>query len=147
MVLNARDMVENDFLPNRLASACWRGPKQRMPRTTASQSLARQPSGRRRTEWDTICKAVAEGRDPWKVTMGEIMTRDPLSIDSGEAIASASQIMTEKGVRRLLVKKKGQVGEGFITSKTMLARMNDYVDKASAQISRLQTPWLLVSPS
>ncbi len=29
---------------------------------------------------------------------------------------------------------------GFITSKTMLARLNEYVDKVSSQISRLQAP-------
>jgi signal-transduction protein with cAMP-binding, CBS, and nucleotidyltransferase domain len=47
--------------------------------------------------------------------------------------------MSERGVRRLLVKDGSQV-IGFITAKTMLARMNEYVDKVSAQISRLQTP-------
>jgi CBS domain-containing protein len=83
---------------------------------------------------------VAEGWDPQKVTMGEIMSKELLSIDAGAAISSVSQIMTERGVRRLLVKDGNQV-VGFITSKTMLARMNDYVDNVSAQISRLQTPW------
>jgi len=51
-----------------------------------------------------------------------------------------SQMMTQHGIRRLIVKDGNQV-IGFITSKTMLARMNDYVDKVSAQISRLQAPW------
>ena len=48
--------------------------------------------------------------------------------------------MNEKGVRRMLV-KQGDVVVGFITSKTLLARLNEYVDRVSAQISRLQTPW------
>jgi len=52
-----------------------------------------------------------------------------------------SQLMTERGVRRLLVKDGNRV-IGFITAKTMLARMNDYIDKISAQISRLQAPLL-----
>ena len=43
------------------------------------------------------------------------------------------------GVRRLLVKEGDQV-VGFINSKTMLVRMNDYEDKISAQISRLKAP-------
>jgi len=49
--------------------------------------------------------------------------------------------MTQKGVRRLLVEEKGVV-TGVITAKVMLARMNEYVDKISSQISRLQAPWI-----
>jgi len=93
------------------------------------------------TEWDIIARIVAAGQDPQKVTMGEIMTKDLLSIEGSAPLSTVAQIMTEKGVRRLLVKDKGRV-IGFITSKTMLARMNDYVDRISAQISRLQTPML-----
>jgi len=93
------------------------------------------------TEWDILCKVVAEGVDPNNVTMGKIMTADLLSIDAGAGISEVSQLMTQKGIRRLLVREHGHV-IGFITSKTMLARMNDYVDKVSAQISRMQTPAL-----
>jgi signal-transduction protein with cAMP-binding, CBS, and nucleotidyltransferase domain len=142
MVLYARDIVEKDFLSVSASISVLEGAK--VMKTSkhgfAIVGSANQPEGKV-TEWDIICKVVAEGRDPQKVTMGEIMTGNLLSIDSGTAISAVSQIMTEKGVRRILVREKGQV-IGFITSKTMLARMNDYVDKVSAQISRLQTPWL-----
>ena len=93
------------------------------------------------TEWDIVSKVVSEGRDPRSVAMEDIMTKNLLSIDGSTPLSVVSQMMTEKGVRRLLVKEGNNV-VGFITSKTMLARMNDYVDKISAQISRLQTPWV-----
>jgi len=93
------------------------------------------------TEWDIISKVVSEGRDPRSVTMEEVMTKDLLTIDASTPLSAVSQIMTEKGVRRLLVKEGNQV-VGFITGKTMLARMNEYVDNISAQISRLQAPWV-----
>jgi CBS domain-containing protein len=93
------------------------------------------------TEWDIVSKVVSEGRDPLRVTLEEVMTKDLLTIDASTPLSVVSQMMTEKGVRRLLVKDGNKV-VGFITSKTMLARMNEYVDKISAQISRLQTPWL-----
>ena len=142
MVLYARDIVEKDFLSVPADSSVLEGAKV-MKTSKHGFAIVGSPSLPEGivTEWDIICKVVAEGRDPQRVTMGEIMTRDLLSIDSGAAISEVSQIMTERGVRRLLVKEKGQV-IGFITSKTMLARMNDYVDKVSEQISRLQTPWL-----
>jgi CBS domain-containing protein len=92
------------------------------------------------TEWDILSKVVSEGLDPVKVTLGDVMTRDLLSIDGGAGLAAVSQLMSEHGVRRLLVKEHDQV-IGYITSRTMLARMNDYVDKVSSQISLLQAPW------
>ena len=91
------------------------------------------------TEWDLVSKVLAEGWDPQKVTMGEVMTTDLLTIDGGKGISEVSSLMSERGVRRLLVKDGDHV-IGFITSKTILARMNEYVDKISSQISRLQTP-------
>jgi signal-transduction protein with cAMP-binding, CBS, and nucleotidyltransferase domain len=142
MVLYARDIVEKDFLSISAASTVLEGAKamKNSKNGFAIIGSASKPEGIV-TEWDIISKVVAEGQDPQKITMGEIMTTNLLSIDSGAAISSVSQLMTERGVRRLLVKDGNQV-IGFITSKTVLARMNDYVDRVSAQISRLQTPWL-----
>jgi CBS domain-containing protein len=142
MVLYARDIVEKDFLAVSGTVSVLEGAKEmkNSKHGFAIIGSASQPQGIV-TEWDIICKVVAEGKDPQKLTMGDIMTTDLLSIDSGAALSTVSQLMTERGVRRLLVKEGNQV-IGFITSKTMLARMNDYVDKISSQISRLQTPWL-----
>ena len=141
MVLYARDIVEKDFLALPESSTvmeCAKAMKQ-AKRGFAVIGTPDAPQGVV-TEWDILSKVVAEGADPGKVTLGEIMTREILSIDGSMALSAVSQLMSEKGVRRLIVKEKGQV-VGFITSKTMLARMNDYVDKVSTQISRLQTPW------
>ena len=140
MVLYARDIIEKDFLSISATSSVLEGAKA-MKDTRHGFAIIGTPADPQGivTEWDIIRKVVAEGRDPQGITMGEIMTKELLSIDAGAPLSAVSQIMTEKGVRRLLVKEKKQV-IGFITAKTMLARMNDYVDKISAQISRLQTP-------
>ena len=74
------------------------------------------------TEWDILSKVVAAGRDPEKVTLSEIMSSNLLSIDKDAPLSEVSQIMTERGVRRLLVKDGNQV-IGFITSKTMMASL------------------------
>lgn len=141
MVLYARDIVEKDFLSVSAVSTvleCARAMKEKK-RGFAVVGTPGAPKGIV-TEWDILSKVVAEGRDPAKLTLEEIMSKDILSINAGAGIAAVSQLMSEKGVRRLIVKDGDQV-VGYITSRTMLARMNDYVDKVSAQISRLQTPW------
>jgi CBS domain-containing protein len=140
VVLYARDIVEKGFLSISASSTVLEGARA-MKNSRHGFALIGAPAEPQGivTEWDIICKVVSEGRDPQKVTMEEIMTTGLVSIDAGAALSAVSQIMTERGVRRLLVKDGNKV-IGFITSKTMLARMNEYVDKISAQISRLQTP-------
>jgi CBS domain-containing protein len=142
MVLYARDIVEKDFLSITAESTVLQG-AELMKSSRHGFAVIGSPENPQGivTEWDIVCKVVAEGRDPRALTMGEIMTTELLSIDAGAGIASVSQLMTERGVRRLLVKDGPKV-IGFITGKTILARMNEYVDKVSTQISRLQTPWV-----
>jgi len=142
MVLYARDIVEKDFLSITGTSSVLEGAKA-MKNSKHGFAIIGTPADPLGvvTEWDIVSKVVSEGRDPRSVAMEEIMTKNLLSIDGSTPLSVVSQMMTEKGVRRLLVKEGNNV-VGFITSKTMLARMNDYVDKISAQISRLQTPWV-----
>ena len=141
MVLYARDIVEKDFLSISANSTVLEGAKAMAERKRGFAIIGTPASPQGIvTEWDILSKVVAAGWDPQRVTMAEIMTTDLLSIDSGAPLSAVSQLMSERGVRRLLVKDGANV-VGFITSKTMLARMNEYVDKVSTQISRLQAPW------
>ena len=142
MVLYARDIVEKDFLSISGTSSVLEGAKA-MKNSRHGFAIIGTPADPLGvvTEWDIISKVVSEGKDPRSVTMEEVMTKELLSIDASSPLSVVSQIMTEKGARRILVKEGNQV-VGFITSKTMLARMNEYVDKISAQISRLQAPWV-----
>ena len=141
MVLYAKDIIEKQFLVISAGSTVLEGAKamKNARRGFAVIGSSSQPQGIV-TEWDILSKVVAEGWAPQKVTWGEVMSSDLLSIDGGAPLSAVAQLMSEKGVRRLLVKDGGQV-IGFITSRTMLARMNEYVDKVSTQISRLQAPW------
>lgn len=141
MVLVARDIVEKDFLS--------------LPRNTSALDAAHQMKAKSHgyviiasgggdpegivTEWDFLAKIVAESRDSAKVTLGDIMTRDLVSVDANEGIDQVAQIMTQKGIRRVLVIKDHKV-LGVITAKTMLSRLKEYVDKVSSQIARLQSP-------
>jgi CBS domain-containing protein len=138
MVLVAKDILEKDFLS--------------MPGNTTLLDAAQQMKSSRHgfvivansegkpvgivTEWDIISKLVSEGKDPRKVKLEELMTRDLVAVDPDIGIDELSQFMTTKGIRRVLVVRDGAV-LGFITSRTVLARLKDYVDRVSTQIARL----------
>lgn len=141
MVLVAKDIVEKDFLS--------------LPKNTSALDAAHQMKAKSHgyviiasgggdpegivTEWDFLAKIVAESRDSARVTLGDIMTRDLVSVDASEGIDQVAQIMTQKGIRRVLVIKDHKV-LGVITAKTMLSRLKEYIDKVSSQIARLQSP-------
>lgn len=141
MVLYAKDIVEKDFVSLSAEGSVLEGSRA-MKSAHRGFAIIGSPGNPQGvvTEWDIVSKVVAEGKDPKVVTLGEVMSSDLVSIDAGEALSAVAQRMSEKGVRRLLVKDGNEV-VGFITSKTMLRRMNEYVDKISTQISRLQSPW------
>lgn len=143
MVLLAKDIVEKDFLS--------------LPRGTTALEAAKQMKSSRHgfviivgadgrpegivTEWDYLSKLVAEGKDPSKIRLEEIMSTDLVAVKPDDGIDFVSQMMSERGIRRVLVIQGGKV-LGVITSRTVLARLKDYVDRVSSQIARLQTPKL-----
>jgi CBS domain-containing protein len=141
MVLYAKDIIEKDLLLLSAETNVLEGAKamKEFKHGFALIGATLHPEGIV-TEWDILSKVVAEGLDISKVTLGEIMSTNVTYVDAKTGISEVSQIMTEKGVRRILVKEGEQV-VGFITSKTMLARLDDYVQTVSSRISKFQAPW------
>ncbi len=142
MVLYAKDIVEKDciVLPGGTtvleAAESMRDRRHGFVLIGASS----RPEGMV-TEWDVLEKVVAANKSPAEVTLSDIMSTELVSIDADAGIASVANMMTEKGVRRMLVTKKGEV-VGVITAKTVLARLDEYVNRISSQISKLQAPWV-----
>lgn len=91
------------------------------------------------TEWDYLSKITAEGLDPAKVSLGDIMTAGVLTVPGGEGLESVARKMTEEGVRRVLVVEGDRI-IGVITSRTILARLEEYIDRISSTIARLHAP-------
>jgi signal-transduction protein with cAMP-binding, CBS, and nucleotidyltransferase domain len=143
MVLVAKDVVEKEFLS--------------LPRETTALEAARQMKAKKHgyaiiasatgspegivTEWDYLSKIVAEGKDPSHVKLGDIMTSDLVSVDASVGLDQVAQLMTQKGIRRVLVLKDRKV-IGVITAAVMLSRLKEYVDKVSSTIARLQSPMM-----
>ncbi len=55
------------------------------------------------TEKDIINKVVAEELYPGDVKIGDIMSKDLVSVSTNESIENAAKLMMKKGVRRLAV--------------------------------------------
>lgn len=141
MVLYAKDIVEKDFLSVPAGTSVLEAARLMREGRHGFVIVATadgKPEGIA-TEWDFVVHVVAEDRDPEAVRLEEIMSRNLVSVDVAVGIDKVTQIMTSQGTRRVLVTKDGKI-VGVIEAKTILARMNEYVDRLSAQIARTQTP-------
>jgi malate dehydrogenase (oxaloacetate-decarboxylating) len=141
MVLVAKDIVEKEFLSLPRETTAIEA-AHRMKATSHGFVIIASPGGDPEgivTEWDYLAKIVAEERDPKRVRLSDIMSSELVSVDANTGLDQVAQIMTQKGIRRVLVIKDHQV-LGLITAKTMLSRLKEYVDKISSQIARLQSP-------
>ncbi|MDA4113149.1 MAG: CBS domain-containing protein [Thaumarchaeota archaeon] len=140
MVLFAKDVAEPAFLS--------------LPRTTNALDAAKIMKEKHQgfvivsdgvvpegivTEWDYLSKVIAEGKDASQVSIGEIMTTGLITVKGSEGLESVAKIMTERGVRRVLVLHDDKI-LGVITSRTILANLGEYVDQVSTTIARLQAP-------
>jgi CBS domain-containing protein len=140
MVLFARDILEKDFLSmpgdtNAFAAAKLMNEKRHGFVIVSSESW---PEGIV-TEWDYLSKITAQGKDPAHVKLSEIMTRDMVTVKDSDSFDYIAKLMAERGIRRVLVTKDEKV-VGVITSRTVLARLQEYVDRISSLIARTQSP-------
>jgi CBS domain-containing protein len=141
MVLVAKDIVEKDFLSLPKNMSALEAAHQMKAKSHGFVIIASEggdPEGIV-TEWDYLAKIVAEAKDPATVTLGDIMTDELVTVDANEGLDQVAQIMTQKGIRRVLVITDHRV-LGVITAKTMLSRLKEYIDRVSSQIARLQSP-------
>ncbi|TMI14658.1 CBS domain-containing protein [Candidatus Bathyarchaeota archaeon] len=143
MVLVAKDIVEKEFLSLSRETTALEGARQMKAKRHGYAIIASStgsPEGIV-TEWDYLSKIVAEGKDPSHVKLGDIMTSDLVSVDANVGLDQVAQLMTQKGIRRVLVLKDRKV-IGVITAAIMLSRLKEYVDKVSSTIARLQSPMM-----
>jgi len=141
MVLYAKDIVEKDFLSVPAGTSVLeaaRAMRERGHGFVIVVTADGKPEGIA-TEWDFLARVTAEDRDPEAVRLEEIMSRNLVSVDANAGIDAVSQLMVDRGTRRVLVVKDSTI-LGVIDAKTILARMKAYVDRLSAQIARAQTP-------
>jgi len=60
------------------------------------------------TDRDIVIRAVAEGRDPARTTVGEVCSRELTVLSPSDGINDAVKAMREKAIRRLPVVESGR---------------------------------------
>lgn len=142
MVLLAKDIVERDFVslgPEATALEAAKLMKENHRGFLIVFTKEEKPVGIV-TEWDFLSKVLSEDRDASDVKLEEIMSVDLVTVKSTDGINSVAKIMADRGIRRVLVTDVDGKIMGAVTSRTILRNLNDYIDKVSAHIARLQTP-------
>jgi CBS domain-containing protein len=76
---------------------------------------------------DIVVGVVAKGADPSALRVGDVMTRDPVTIEEHNAIASALKDMRRLGVRRLPIVGRGGELAGVLS-------LDDVVGALAAQL-------------
>jgi CBS domain-containing protein len=61
------------------------------------------------TDRDIVIRAVAEGRDPNSVTLGEICSSHVTTVSSDQSVSQVADLMREKAIRRVPVVDKGRL--------------------------------------
>ena len=89
------------------------------------------------TERDILYRVVAEKKDPFKVTLKNVMSSPLITIAEEESVKDAVLLMRSKHIRRLVVKKKagGNNITGIITLMSIVGNVpNDKVDLAEVEL-------------
>jgi CBS domain-containing protein len=77
------------------------------------------------TERDLMEKIVAEGVDPAKITVGEVMTAPLTTIDAVASIVDVARRMMEKQVKRLIVTDREKI-IGIVSQTDLVQHMTDF---------------------
>jgi CBS domain-containing protein len=77
------------------------------------------------TERDLIAKIAAQGVDPSKMTVGEVMTVPLTTIDASASIVDAARRMVEKQVKRLVVTDQDKI-VGIVSQTDLVQHLMDF---------------------
>ena len=87
------------------------------------------------TERDTVFRVVAEGRDVATTTIGEVMTREPITVGPDEIFGRALLLMHDNGFRHVPVVENGEP-VGIVSSRSALdPDMEEFVSETQRRLS------------
>ncbi len=82
------------------------------------------------TERDVL-KVVGEGQDPKNVSLRDVMTKDPVTVDPDSSIQDAAKIMFDKWFRHLPVTTGDGKVVGIISMRDLLTLVSQGMDEPS----------------
>lgn len=85
---------------------------------------------------DAVCRVLAEGKDPAKTRLSEVMTRDPDTMPPGKTAIEALRMMQDGGYRHVPIVDDGKV-VGVASRGDFLGIEQDRLDEETAFWGRL----------
>ena len=76
------------------------------------------------TERDLLEKVIAAGKNPEKVTLGEVMSSPLITIGAEQGLGEATALMLRKNIRRLIATENGKI-VGIFTQRDLQQKVND----------------------
>ena len=87
------------------------------------------------TERDVVNQIVAKARDPSMTTVSDVMSSPLLTIDPDADLLTASRVMREHNVVKLVV-VRNEILYGILTERIIAHHFGDYVDRSIRDIIR-----------
>ena len=84
------------------------------------------------TDRDIVLRVVAEGGDPQSTTVGEIMSRDLVTVDPDQPLDEALRLMAQHQVRRLPVCEEDGRLVGIVAQADVATELGD--DRRTGQV-------------
>lgn len=141
MVLTAKDIMETDLLTIDEEVDALRCARQMVAARKGYAIATRDGPGRISgivTEWDFLEKIVAPGADPSTVRLKQIASAAVHSCGPDTPMDEVATQMADLGIRRMIVRSGDQV-VGVISSRHLIARFRQYIDRMSAEIAGSQS--------
>ena len=76
------------------------------------------------TERDLLEKVIAPGKDPGRVTLGDMMSSPLITIEAKQGLGEATSLMLQKKVRRLIATENGKM-IGIFTQRDLQGKVYD----------------------
>lgn len=89
------------------------------------------------TDRDIVVHGLAQGKDPRKTTVGEIVTHNPVTVGPDESVQRVTEIMGEKQIRRVPVVEDGKLVGIISQADIAQAVPADQAGKMLSQISSM----------
>jgi CBS domain-containing protein len=88
------------------------------------------------TDRDIVVRAIAEGGDPLTVTVDDVVSREPITVDPDQNLDEALELMVRHKVRRLPVTENGRLVGMLAQADVAIEAKPKDVGKAVEEISQ-----------
>ncbi len=87
------------------------------------------------TDRDIVVHAIACDLQPDELTVGDLCTRDPVTVDADADLAQITAAMSKHGVRRVLVTRDSEIA-GIVTLDDVIDAMAQIMNNLSDMLTR-----------